>query len=159
MPGRGVGRGITRAVGRGTTRAEDAQGTPTQSHTSPSILVYEDSTPPLPDRVRVVHLVRSTCHAISGRGDKSTRILSRGSKSRRRWRRWVREAYIRIVLQLTDFPFPWYKTDATPPPPGTKAPRLVTCGDHAGEARADAAGEDGCAPGRDVARGLHPHCL
>ena len=28
--------------GRGTTRAEDAQGTPTQSHTSPSILVYED---------------------------------------------------------------------------------------------------------------------
>jgi len=28
--------------GRGTTRAEDAPGTPTQSHTSPSILVYED---------------------------------------------------------------------------------------------------------------------
>jgi len=28
--------------GRGTTRAEDAQGTPTQSHISPSILVYED---------------------------------------------------------------------------------------------------------------------
>ena len=27
---------------RGTTRAEDAQGTPTQSHISPSILVYED---------------------------------------------------------------------------------------------------------------------
>ena len=27
---------------RGTTRAEDAQGTPTQSHVSPSILVYED---------------------------------------------------------------------------------------------------------------------
>ena len=26
----------------GTTRAEDAQGTPTQSHLSPSILVYED---------------------------------------------------------------------------------------------------------------------
>ena len=30
--------------GRGTTRAEDAQGTPAQSHISPSILVYEDST-------------------------------------------------------------------------------------------------------------------
>ena len=30
------------AHGRGTTRAEDAQGTPTQSHISPSILVYED---------------------------------------------------------------------------------------------------------------------
>jgi len=28
--------------GRGTTRAEDDQGTPTQSHISPSILVYED---------------------------------------------------------------------------------------------------------------------
>jgi len=30
--------------GRGTTRAEDAQGTPTHSHTPPSILVYEDKT-------------------------------------------------------------------------------------------------------------------
>ena len=30
--------------GRGTTRAEDAQGTPTQSHISPSILEYEDRT-------------------------------------------------------------------------------------------------------------------
>jgi len=29
-------------VGRGSTRAEDAQGTPTQSHISPSILVYEE---------------------------------------------------------------------------------------------------------------------
>ena len=30
--------------GRGTTtRAEDAQGTPNQSHTSPSIRVYEDN--------------------------------------------------------------------------------------------------------------------
>jgi len=29
-------------AGRGTARAEDAQGTPTQSHISPSILVYED---------------------------------------------------------------------------------------------------------------------
>ena len=28
--------------GRGTTRAEGAQGTPTQSHISPSILVFED---------------------------------------------------------------------------------------------------------------------
>jgi len=30
-------------AGRGTTRAEDAQGTPTQSHISPSILVYEEN--------------------------------------------------------------------------------------------------------------------
>ena len=29
-------------TGRGTARAEDAQGTPTQSYISPSILVYED---------------------------------------------------------------------------------------------------------------------
>ena len=29
-------------AGRGTTRAEDAQWTSTQSHISPSILVYED---------------------------------------------------------------------------------------------------------------------
>ena len=28
--------------GRGTTRAEDGQGTPTQSHIAPSILVYEE---------------------------------------------------------------------------------------------------------------------
>ena len=31
--------------GRGAARAEDAQGTPTQSHISPSILVYEDKHP------------------------------------------------------------------------------------------------------------------
>jgi len=35
-----------RRSGRGTTRAEDAQGTPTQSHISPSILVYEDKPGP-----------------------------------------------------------------------------------------------------------------
>ena len=34
--------------GSGATRAEDAQGTPTQSHVSPSILVYEDSLENLP---------------------------------------------------------------------------------------------------------------
>ena len=34
--------------GRGTTRAEDAQETPTQSHISPSILVYEEYPPPAP---------------------------------------------------------------------------------------------------------------
>ena len=31
------------ATGRVTTRAEDAQETPTQSHISPSVLVYEDT--------------------------------------------------------------------------------------------------------------------
>jgi len=34
-----------RISGRGATRAEDAQGTPTPSHLSPSILVYEDKSP------------------------------------------------------------------------------------------------------------------
>jgi len=37
-----VGKGDGHDSGRGTARAEDAQGTPTQSHISPSILVYED---------------------------------------------------------------------------------------------------------------------
>jgi len=32
-------------IRRGAARAEDAQGTPTQSHVSPSILVYEGNTP------------------------------------------------------------------------------------------------------------------
>ena len=35
-------QGLGRDSGRGTTRAEDAQGKPTQSHISPSILVDED---------------------------------------------------------------------------------------------------------------------
>ena len=38
-----VGSTVLRSLhGRGATRAEDAQGTPAQSHTSLSILVYED---------------------------------------------------------------------------------------------------------------------
>ena len=36
-------RSTFRRFDRGTARAEDAQGTPTQSHISPSILGYEDS--------------------------------------------------------------------------------------------------------------------
>ena len=36
----------TGLYGRGTARAEDAQGTPTQSHISPSILVYVDIIKP-----------------------------------------------------------------------------------------------------------------
>ena len=40
-------RGVTPSwdlSGRGTTREEDAPGTPTQSHLSPSILVHEEKT-------------------------------------------------------------------------------------------------------------------
>ena len=33
-----------KSCGRGAARAEDAQGTPTKSHISPRILVYEDQT-------------------------------------------------------------------------------------------------------------------
>ena len=36
--------GVGSYSGRGAARAEDAQGTPTQSHVSPSILVYEEMT-------------------------------------------------------------------------------------------------------------------
>ena len=36
--------------GRGTTRAEDAQGTPTQSHLSPNILASEDNIRPTLNR-------------------------------------------------------------------------------------------------------------
>ena len=39
--GRRLGPGSHALFGRGAARAEDAQGTPTQSHTSPSIPVYE----------------------------------------------------------------------------------------------------------------------
>ena len=38
-----AGSGRLRVPGRGTMRAESAQRTPTQSHISPSILVYEDN--------------------------------------------------------------------------------------------------------------------
>ena len=37
-------------------RAEDAQGPPNQSHVSPSILVYEDKTEFLSERVPMCHL-------------------------------------------------------------------------------------------------------
>jgi len=36
-------------TGRGAARAEDAQGTPTQKHISPRILVYEESQARRPD--------------------------------------------------------------------------------------------------------------
>ena len=35
---------MAQRIGRDTTRAEDAPGTPTPSHVSPSILVYEEYT-------------------------------------------------------------------------------------------------------------------
>jgi len=55
-------------VGRGAARAEDAQGTPTQSHISSSILVFEDKKLTAacrcgtrivtnPDRLRIVVII------------------------------------------------------------------------------------------------------
>ena len=43
IPDSGLGFQI-KVSGRGAARAEDAQGTPTQSHISPSVLVYEAKT-------------------------------------------------------------------------------------------------------------------
>ena len=51
--------------GRGAARAEDAQGTPTHSHISPSILVYEDQRQDLAARQAAVREVREdlqTCN-------------------------------------------------------------------------------------------------
>jgi len=53
--------GLDFQVIRGTTRAEDDQGTPTQSHISPSILVYEDKT------FQVVHYPLGSGWAEPGR--------------------------------------------------------------------------------------------
>jgi len=41
--------------GRGSARAEDARGTPTKNHPSPSILEYEKITPPPPPREQLPH--------------------------------------------------------------------------------------------------------
>ena len=43
--------------GRGAARAEDAQGTPTQSHISPTILVYKDNWRLGPFETRKVHII------------------------------------------------------------------------------------------------------
>ena len=43
---RGSDSGLVGSIaGRGAARAEDAQGTPTQSRISPSILVHEEKSP------------------------------------------------------------------------------------------------------------------
>ena len=51
--------GSTDFSGRGAARAEDAQGTPTQNHVSPSILVYEEKT-----RVEGLTLLRDNLFAV-----------------------------------------------------------------------------------------------
>ena len=45
--------------GRGTTRAGDSQGTPTQSHISPSVLVYEDKIDPFSKHIHLYKHVHS----------------------------------------------------------------------------------------------------
>ena len=54
---------FTGDTGRGAARAEHAQGTPTQSHVSPSILVYDD------------YLGRGD---VAGRGDRRDRLRRQG---------------------------------------------------------------------------------
>ena len=51
-----------RLSGRGTTRVEDAQGTPTQSHISPSILEYEDN----PEAARAIQKQKEGTHEDKG---------------------------------------------------------------------------------------------
>ena len=54
--------------GRGAARAEDAQGTPTQSHISPSMLVYEDNRQTAPrthmECTTITSHPQLTCFAI-----------------------------------------------------------------------------------------------
>jgi len=50
----------------GTTRAEDAQGTPTQSHISPSILVYQEKEPGSSKLVSPNRLKDGPCAAVGG---------------------------------------------------------------------------------------------
>ena len=51
----GWAKPLLKRIGRGTTRAEDAQGQPTQSHISPSILIYEDNSTDHFGSVAVAH--------------------------------------------------------------------------------------------------------
>jgi hypothetical protein len=60
--------------GRGATRVEDAQGTPTQSHISPSILVHED------------HISIPTLHSgASLHGPEADIKAVRGNQQSRTW--------------------------------------------------------------------------
>jgi len=59
--------------GRGTTRTEDAQGTPTQSHISPSKLVYEEKEfvhRQLLNSWIILAIVKPTCRKIRARPDR-----------------------------------------------------------------------------------------
>jgi len=55
--------------GRGTARVEDAHGTPTQSHVSPNILVYEDQIGSKTLEFDVLGLNRSALEATQGQMD------------------------------------------------------------------------------------------
>ena len=55
-----------RLSGRGTTRTEDAQGTPTQSHMSTSILVYEESNLVGQNTISVVCISLSSLNGLYG---------------------------------------------------------------------------------------------
>ena len=56
-------------AGKGAARAEDAQGTPTQSHISPAILVYEDKRLPVGAGVHVTETYTHLPNIRAGAAD------------------------------------------------------------------------------------------
>ena len=54
---------IDSGVGKGAARAEDARGTPTQSHISPSVLVYEDDPFLLRNQAMKTTIQTLECHS------------------------------------------------------------------------------------------------
>ena len=57
-----IDSGLVGSTDGGTTRAEDAQGTPTQSHISPSILVYEENHASIFGVKTISQLDWDSCH-------------------------------------------------------------------------------------------------
>jgi len=67
-------------TGRGTARSEDAQGTPTQSHISPNVLVYEDERSP-PQGKELAKYDRSTFHGGTDVGYTDYAAVTAGGNS------------------------------------------------------------------------------
>ena len=91
------GRDLSR---RGTTRAEDAQGTPTQSHISPSILVYDDKPETLDQELRKAReqLVRMCEERARARERERERESERGRERERERERRACQAGCRRPL-------------------------------------------------------------
>ena len=72
-----IDSGLAGLCGRGTTRAEDAPGTPAQSHISPSIIVCEDNQLLELSTLGVVHFrcCQLTILSTFGRLESSSEML------------------------------------------------------------------------------------